>query len=492
MDDSRRVGMRPVLVAAVLAGGVLVGSGVGLAGMVALSRFGSGMSGPPLPAELVESVGAAMVVGGFLAMLPAAVIAIIAARMFTRPAEALGRLVSSGASGTATDSGAAAATMPAPATPLREFRSLAQAIREANTETSARFAVLERESGELSRLLEAVGEGILQLDTAGRIVRSNPAAERMLALPPDATGAHFEMSVRQNQLRRVLAGAVAGGDPGPRELALDDLHALVMVEPLDADGGGSLVRLVDFTEMERVESIRRDFVANASHELKTPLTSIRGYAETLAQSDPPPEVRREFIQTIRRNADRLQRIVDDLLDLSRLESGRWEPDLQAVPVEVVARESWEPFRADARERGVGFSVDSGDLTVRADPGALRQILTNLFDNALRHTPSGGQIALTAASVEHPSRIDVEVRDTGSGIPGDAVPRIFERFYRVDPARSRSEGGTGLGLAIVKHLTEMMGGDVEAESRLGHGTAIRILLPRAADPSTHFDTGDSTG
>ncbi len=490
MDDSRRVGMRPVLVAAVLGGGVLVGSGVGLAGLVALSRFGDGVAGPPAPAELVESVGAAMVVGGFLGMLAAAVIAIIVARLFSRPAEALARIVSFGASGTATDSVARRSTVPASATRLREFGRLATAIRDANAETSASFSEVERESEELSRLLEAVGEGILQLDTEGRIVRSNPAAERMLALPPDATGAHFETSVRQNPLRAVLADAVAGGDPGPRELALDDLHVLVMVEPLDADEGGRLVRLVDFTEMERVESTRRDFVANASHELKTPLTSIRGYAETLAESDPPPEVRHEFIRTIRRNADRLQRIVDDLLDLSRLESGRWEPDLQAVPVEVVARESWEPFREDARERGVGFSVDSGDLTVRADPGALRQIFTNLFDNALRHTPSGGRIELSAASVEHPSRIVIEVRDTGSGIPGAAVPRIFERFYRVDPARSRSEGGTGLGLAIVKHLAETMGGGVEAESRLGHGTAIRILLPRAADTSTHFDSGDS--
>ena len=248
------------------------------------------------------------------------------------------------------------------------------------------------------------------------------------------------------------------------------------------------VAVADLTALRRLESVRRDFVANASHELKTPLTSIRGYAETLLDDDLPADMRRQFIATISDNADRLQRIVDDLLDLSRLESGRWQPRLTTLEADTVAREAWHDFEERALERGVRFDVAADcDTGVLADRSGLEQIFSNLYDNALRYTGEGGAIEVRIVETTGPASrrqgqpplTAIEVSDTGAGIPGDVLPRIFERFYRADPARSRAEGGTGLGLSIVKHLAESMGGGVDARSRLGRGTTIRVMLPAAA-------------
>jgi len=231
----------------------------------------------------------------------------------------------------------------------------------------------------------------------------------------------------------------------------------------------------DVTELRRLEAVRRDFVANVSHELKTPLTSIAGYAETLATEDAGKETER-FARTILNNAHRMQRLVDDLLDLSRIESGRWQPSPGHADVAAIAAEAWAAFADRARDARVEFTVAAtagGGVT--ADPDALRQIFTNLFDNALRHTPAGGRIKVSVDRAGG-GGVNVAVSDTGSGIGPEHLPRIFERFYRADPGRSREEGGTGLGLAIVKHLLEAHGGRVEASSTLGKGTTIRMFFP----------------
>ena len=224
--------------------------------------------------------------------------------------------------------------------------------------------------------------------------------------------------------------------------------------------------------------MRRDFVANVSHELKTPLTSIAGYAETLTAEVGAGTQSERFAQTILSNARRMQRLVDDLLDLSRIESGGWQPLLKPVDVAGVARETWVPFADRARDRRIDFTVTvapPGDgARFAADPDALRQILTNLFDNALRYTPPGGRIVVAAGPTAGGTLLTVS--DNGSGITGQHLPRVFERFYRADPARSRDQGGTGLGLAIVKHLVEAHGGWVEAQSAPGRGTTIRMVFP----------------
>src|SRR5690606_448394 len=367
-------------------------------------------------------------------------------------------------------------------------------------------------------LIDSVGEGIVQVGPDGRIVRANRAARAMLGLPPEVDGQPVSTLVREPQLLAGIEAAIRGREREPAELPLGGRRVLAVVHPLTAPadgraGRGAAAILVDITALRRLESVRRDFVANASHELKTPLTSIRGYAETLLSDEElSPEMRRQFLKTIQQNAHRLQRIVDDLLDLSRLESGGWRPELEAADVAELAAGAWSSLRERAEAKGVAFRIETGgDAVALADPLGLDQVFTNLLDNALRYTPGGGQVTVRISPSGPPpgpvvttSRgglaglfpfrrqaagpggaadadrwICVEVRDTGGGIPSEALGRIFERFYRVDPARSRAEGGTGLGLAIVKHLIESMGGDVAAESELGKGTAIRFWLPRPA-------------
>jgi signal transduction histidine kinase len=222
--------------------------------------------------------------------------------------------------------------------------------------------------------------------------------------------------------------------------------------------------------------VRCDFVANVSHELKTPLTSISGYAETLVHDAADPATHKRFLDVILANARRMQRLVDDLLDLSRIESGGWRPQPEVLDSATAAREAWALFADRAGQQGVGFEVgiEPGGEQVLADPDALRQVLTNLFDNALRYTPRGGRIRVRA--IPEAGGVRVSVEDTGSGIPNEYVSRIFERFYRVDPHRSREEGGTGLGLAIVKHLVEAHEGEVGASSQLRVGTQISCWFP----------------
>ena len=226
-----------------------------------------------------------------------------------------------------------------------------------------------------------------------------------------------------------------------------------------------------------LESVRRDFVTNVSHELRTPLTVVSGFAETLAQDDPGPETRREFAEMILANTKRMQRIVDDLLDLSRIESGGWIPRPEMVDISDAARDvliSLQP-KAEATGTSIRTYIPAAARTVRADRSAVRQILSSLLENAIRHAP-GGVVTLFGEAA--PGGTWIGVRDTGEGIAEEHLPRIFERFYRVDSGRSRDEGGTGLGLAIVKHLAEAHGGRVRASSRRGEGTSIAAFFPNA--------------
>jgi signal transduction histidine kinase len=249
-----------------------------------------------------------------------------------------------------------------------------------------------------------------------------------------------------------------------------------VVSARSVDGGGAVLTFLDVTEVRRLETVRRDFVANVSHELKTPLTSVRGFAETLLEDDPPEDLRRTFLSSIRANTLRLQHLVDDLLDLSRLESGGWIAKEGEVELGRAIRELWDGFEETASAGGLEFSLE-GDATVSADLQGVVQVFRNLLANAIRYTPDGGSIAVKI-TVEGPAT-KVEVRDTGIGIPASALPRVFERFFRVDPARARAEGGTGLGLAIVRHLVRAMGGKVWAESEPGKGTSFFVTLPTAS-------------
>jgi two-component system phosphate regulon sensor histidine kinase PhoR len=383
---------------------------------------------------------------------------------------------------------------PGPAeSPFAEVHGTLWAVDQLRKDYGDRLADAARERQELETLVDAVSEGILHVAPDGRLMKTNPAATAMLGLPRAAAGQPLGTVIRNAALRQALTRAMAEHRLEPYEISLDERRLLVTADPLAT--GGVAVTLTDLTDLRRLEEVRRDFVANASHELKTPLTSIRGYAETLLHSDLPASDAREFLEIIGRNAERLQHIVDDLLDLSRLESGRWQPELQEADIAEIARSVWDGhYSATAAERGIVFAVEGVGPLANADPHALEQVFGNLFNNALRHTDDGGHITVR---VTHRDRLTgpqqprgraggdgaasgpwvlIEVKDDGAGIPHDALSRIFERFYRVDPARSRAEGGTGLGLSIVKHLVESMDGVVWAESALGRGTTIAFVLP----------------
>jgi two-component system, OmpR family, phosphate regulon sensor histidine kinase PhoR len=348
---------------------------------------------------------------------------------------------------------------------------LSSAIRRLDEEFQDRVRGLERERDEMQALIDSIAEGVIALTDDARVLRINRSAADLLEVRHAAVFAPIGALVRHPDLRDYLEESVVLSLPS-REILLGDRHLRVSSHPMPA--GGTVVTFLDVTDLRRMEKIRRDFVANASHELKTPLTAMRGFAETLLEGDPPEHLRVEFLNSIRTNTLRLQNLVDDLLDLSRLESGAWAVAEEETEVGAVAREVWRDIQRHQRERDLQFSVE-GDAVALADGQALHQIFRNLIENAVRFTSDGGAIRVTIEPKG--SEVGVAVSDSGAGIPSGSLPRIFERFYRVDAGRGRGAGGTGLGLAIVRHLVQSLGGEVGAESRLGEGTTIRFTLPR---------------
>ncbi len=407
--------------------------------------------------------GAALV-----ALLIGSGLALVAGRSIARPLTTISQAARSIAQG---------AVPRFPRSGVPDIDELVRALREMHQQLDERFADLRRERAESAALVEAMVEGVIAADARGRIVTANGAARRLLGYEPEATLPALPQLFRAKAAREVVDAVLDGQRIPERELELDGQSVLLSARPLAH--GGALLVLHDVTELRRLETVRRDFVANVSHELKTPLTSISGYAETLVQDPPDAETMRRFLGVIHNNARRMQRLVDGLLDLSKIESGGWRPAPEPVEIGAVARESWGLLADRAEQRKISYlgSVGPEAASVFADPDAVRQVLSNLFDNAIRHTPAGGRITFSAARRD--GGVQLEVRDTGAGIPADHLPRIFERFYRADPARARDDGGTGLGLAIVKHLVEAHEGEVDAESQLGRGTAIRCWFPDEA-------------
>jgi len=302
----------------------------------------------------------------------------------------------------------------------------------------------------------------------------NAALKTRLLVSGDPAGKNVLHVIRNADLSETLARARAGvpaetelelGGPMPRRL-------LMRARALDDAPGSVLAVLVDLTELRRLESVRRDFVANASHELRSPLTSIRAAAETLESAHDDPDSER-FIDLIVRNAERLQNLVDDMLELSRVESRELQLELQTLPLDAVAERVVAHHLPRAQMRRIALECASGMPAVRADRRALEHVLANLIDNALKYCAEGATVRVSAA--RESGRVRISVVDDGPGIAPQHLERIFERFYRVDPGRSRELGGTGLGLAIVKHLVEAMGGTVAVQSRVGAGSSFHFTL-----------------
>jgi two-component system, OmpR family, phosphate regulon sensor histidine kinase PhoR len=413
----------------------------------------------------VDRVQRAVAVAGMLAMMVALVAAYLLSKVFARPLVALAdrarRLAKGDFSGRAPQSG------------VSELRDVAVAFNRLSDELRARLTELGEERDEMQVLIDCMAEGVVALSEDGRLMRTNRTARALLHLPEMTAHPPIGAVVRHPALRESLEGSLDGDGPA-KEMELSGRHLLVSSRTLDH--GGAVTTLLDITEIRRLEAVRRDFVANASHELKTPLTSIRGYAEALIESDPPEELRRRFLEAIHGNTMRLQHLVDDLLDLSRLESGGWSAGSERVQVDEVAQEAWDMVAPSSSGHARDFDVE-GEACALADRQGLVQIFRNLFENAVRHTEDGGRIHVDVSTAPA-GFVTVAVSDDGEGIPARALPRIFERFYRADSSRARDVGGTGLGLAIVKHLVGAMGGEIEAESLLGQGTTIRFTLPVA--------------
>jgi two-component system phosphate regulon sensor histidine kinase PhoR len=352
-------------------------------------------------------------------------------------------------------------------------RRLADAERRVEQATAGRREA-ERESARRERaqdrILGAMEEGVLLLDPSGTRVYANRALSDLLGTAPDRTTTLHPLGLQRAVETAKSTGTIARAEV---ELGAPSRWLRATALPVGADGATLLV-VRDVTQARRLTGARRDFVANASHELKTPVASIRAAAETLRDGaiDDPPAARR-FTEQLEREAVRMSRIVADLLDLSRLESGR-EMDDQ-VRLDTVAADEVERMEDTAGLRGVSISVEAAPVpAVRGSSRDLSLMVRNLIDNAVRYTSEGGSVDVSVRA--DAGRVVVRVADTGIGIPQRELPRIFERFYRVDRARSRETGGTGLGLSIVRHVTENLGGEVTVESELGRGTVFEVRLP----------------
>jgi len=412
----------------------------------------------------IYAIQRGVALAGATALLVAALVAWLTSGALARPLVRLG------------DAARAIAASRPPDFPQSRIPEVAEHIRSLramHAELERRFEALKYEREESAMLIEAMADGVIAADTAGNVTAMNSAARRLLGYQGAAALPPLEQLFHEKRARQLVAAIVEGREVDPQELDLRDQSLLATGRRLP--DGGRLLVLRDISPLKRLEAVRRDFIANVSHELKTPLTSIAGYAETLVHESAPGQAR-QFSEVILKNARRMQHLVDDLLDLSRIESGGWHPEPERIPLGPAVRRAWDPVAEAAARRGVRLELDedSARCTIWADPEAIQQILTNLFSNAVRHTPEGGCVGVHATGAA--GAAVVSVNDTGAGIAPEHLPRIFERFYRADPARSREAGGTGLGLAIVKHLMEAHGGRVEAESTPGQGTAIRLRFP----------------
>jgi two-component system, OmpR family, phosphate regulon sensor histidine kinase PhoR len=347
---------------------------------------------------------------------------------------------------------------------------------------------LRSERDLVSRILDGMQEGVLLLDKDGKVALMNPALREMLLLRADFVGQPLLEVVRHAELKELLdrarttrktcSGEVELGGLKPRRLLVRGTAFTQTRE----NAGGLLAVFFDVTDIRRLESLRRDFVANVSHELRTPVTAILSAAETMEMAlARDPEGAKRFLGIIERNAARLQRLIEDLLDLSRIESRELRLRPERFAFEQFATHLLGMFRERADKRKIALKLEAAKgMEIEVDRRALEQVLTNLVDNAVKYCPEGCSVTLRAERADGPvPGVHLRVEDDGTGIEEKHLPRLFERFYRVDAGRSREMGGTGLGLSIVKHLVEAMSGTIEVLSAVGKGTTFDVKIPDAS-------------
>jgi two-component system phosphate regulon sensor histidine kinase PhoR len=396
-----------------------------------------------------------------------------------------------------------------------EVGQLAQAFNQMTERLGGQFAQLEEDRQQLRTVLSGMVEGVVALDAGQRILFANERAAQLLDFQaPSAVGRKLWEVIRQRALQDIVRRALGGTEPVHEELTIAGaaprsltVHAARLP---DGPARGAVLVLHDTSDLRRLERLRQEFVANVSHELKTPLAVIKACVETLIDgAADDPTHRGPFLERIDEQADRLHALILDLLSLARIESGEQVFEMQSIALGPVVTACLERHRAraegkrqqmvahppvekngTAEQQTLGAErLDADSLpcpppcadastafAVWADEEAVSQILDNLIDNAVKYTPDGGRIAVTWRAED--DQVCLEVEDSGIGIPEADLPRVFERFYRVDKARSRELGGTGLGLSIVKHLVQAMNGSIMASSKLGQGTTFSVRLPRS--------------
>jgi len=370
----------------------------------------------------------------------------------------------------------------------RAERSLLQAADTVISEIGA----LTEQRDELEAILRSMTEAVVLTGARGEVILLNGQARKTFALNADANyqGRDFVELCRDPRLQEFVAGSTGSPNgeittaevhiqnPSPRYLA-------VSAAPVRRASGSGLARLFvfhDITQLKTYETMRADFVANLTHEIRTPLSALYGYAETLEHGVDDPETAKRFLGIIERQAKRLASLVDDLLSLSNLERGLAPLKLEAVAPRAVLEDAAELMRERAERNGVALMIEASDELppMQADRDKMHQVFLNLIDNAIKYTPRGGRVTLIARVANRPTpTLEMIVADTGEGIPAADIPRLTERFYRVDRARSRELGGTGLGLAIVKHIVQLHHGSLGIESRVGEGTTVTVSLPLAS-------------
>ncbi len=374
--------------------------------------------------------------------------------------------------------------------PLDEIGRVAAAIDKTAGQVERSFAAVRSSQYQLETLLNSMQDAVIAVSSDGLVQWANQPMDRLVPQHTRLNAPVVETIRDPDFLAAVKAATVTKQVKTTRATSIVPGRAFdVTAAPLP--DGGAVAVLRDLTETERVEKTRRDFIANVSHELRTPLTSIQGYSETLLDlSSDNSASHREFLEIIRKNAARMSRLTEDLLTLARVESGETRFDTEPVPPVELLHDAEESFREIARSQGVALQImelqkvdapgGNGSLEslppVRADREAIHQVFSNLIDNAMKYGRSGSRIVLGARPA--PRGIEFYVQDFGSGIASEHLPRLFERFYRVDKARSRESGGTGLGLAIAKHIMLAHGGSIRAESELNHGSTFLFTLPTA--------------
>ena len=360
---------------------------------------------------------------------------------------------------------------------LDEISEVAHALDQTAAKLQESFRALESSRGELLVLLHSIPEAVMGVSAAGQVTWSNGI---MQALSPAAAraGRSLVECVRDPEVLRTVETAQRERVMGRGRATNIVPGRAFAVSAAPMGQGGAVVMLQDVTDAERSDLVRRDFVANVSHELRPPLTSIRGYVETVLD-EPLPEPAREFLNIVLRNANRMNRLTADLLALATVESGDYRLRLRPVRVEVLLQDAVDSLHGMAGDLEMTLEREPvpPDLAVAADEDALHQVFTNLLENAMKYGRGGKRVRVGARAAA--GAVEFWVRDWGSGIGSEHIQRIFERFYRVDKARSRESGGTGLGLAIVKHIVQAHGGAVWAESELGQGTTLCFTIPEAS-------------